>query len=161
MQEKTKSGWLMSLRDDPESAWGSVEGFLEGLTDCPKRDGKYVMESQVWGRIGVKDLQPTRGHGIAFYHSTRARFPTRDPFNRKPRITLIGELLDIDIDGREVTRIEVAIDPKTLAFMKKHPIIRDGDMVEVFEQCGIRQGSVATFYFAEPRVWSRILKALG
>lgn len=101
-----------------------------------------------------------KGQGIAFYHSTRARFPTRDPFKRKPRITLIGELLDVEIDDREVTCIEVAIDPTTLAVMAKRPIVRDGDMVEVFEECGIKQGAVATSSYAEPRLWKQILANL-
>ena len=157
MKHQTQSGWLMSLRDDPDSNWGSVESFIEGIKESPIRSGRYIMESEVWGRVGVKEMLPKKGQGIGFYHSTRARFPSPDKFGRKPRITLIGELLGIETNGKEVIYIKVAVDKKILQSMTKQPIVRDGVMVSVFEECGIKQGSVATFYYAGPEQWKHIL----
>ncbi len=157
MENDSESGWLMSLRDDPWSAWGSVDRFISDIKFCPKRNGAYLLESDVWGRIGPREIIPTKGQGIAFYHSTRAKFPSPDKFGRKPRITMIGQILDIDFDGKEVTHIKVSINEKVFEYMRNNPIVREGAMVEVFEQCGIKQGSVATFYYASPKQWKKIL----
>ena len=157
MKNDTQSGWLMSLRDDPESNWGSVESFLEDIDESPTAKGRYILESEVWGRVGPKEVLPQKGHGIGFYHSTRARFPSPDKFGRKPRITLLGELLDVELDEKEVIYIKVAIEKEAFDYMKIHPIVRDGAMAHVFEECGIKQGSVATFYYAPPEQWKQFL----
>jgi hypothetical protein len=157
MKNKSESGWLMSLRDEAESAWGSVDGFISDIESCPKRNGAYLLESDVWGRIGPKEILPTKGQGIAFYHSTRAKFPSPDNFGRKPRITLIGQILDVELEGKEVTHLKVSIEESVLKHMKSNPIVREGAMIEVFEECGIKQGSVATFYFAGPEQWKIFL----
>ena len=155
MNKQTSQGWLMSLR--AESEWGGVDSFLDDVRTYKKGKGKIIIDSDVYGRIAQKDMEPKRGDGFAFYHSPRAEFPSADEHKRKPRITLIGELLDIEIDEREVTWIKVGVDPGILRSMTAKPIVREGDMVELFEGCGIKQGSVATFYYAEPSIWKKFL----
>jgi len=51
MKIKTETGWLMSLRDSPESIWGSVDSFLDDIESCPIRNGNYILESEVWGKL--------------------------------------------------------------------------------------------------------------
>lgn len=157
MKISSHSGWLMSLREDPLSNWGSVESFVRDVRGCPVQDGWYILESDVWGKMNVKEPLPQKGHGIGFYHSTRARFPERDRYGRKPRLTVIGGLLDVEIDGRDVTYIKAAIAKDVLEFMSKNPIVRDESTSNLFEGCGIKQGSVATFYYADPVQWKQIV----
>lgn len=157
MQIQAHSGWLMSLRDDPLSNWGGVESLIRDVRGCPTHEGNYLMESDVWGRVNVREPLPQQGHGIGFYHSSRALFPSGDKHGRKPRLTLVGELLDVETDGREVTHIKVAIPADILELMAKRPLVRDESTSQLFEGCGIKQGSVATFYYADPDHWGRIL----
>lgn len=151
------SGWLMSLRDDPSSNWGGVESFMRDVLKSKTPDGNYLLKSEVWGRANVKDMLPQKGHGIGFYHSTRAIFPARDRFGRKPRLTLVGELLAVEFDGREVVYIEAAINKHVLEVMSRHPIVRDESTSHLFEGCGIKPGPVATFYYAAPEHWMQLV----
>lgn len=157
MKHYPESGWLMSLRDEPQSIWGSVESFMSDIKRSPVRDGRYILDSDVWGRVATKELLPQKGQGIAFYHSTRAKFPSPDEHGRKPRVSLVGELLDVEMEGKEVIHFKVAIDKDTLKYMAAHPIVRTAEMAPVFEERGIKQGSVATFYYAAPEQWKQLL----
>lgn len=157
MKSNAHSGWLMSLRDDPWSNWGGVERFLQAVLESRTSDGNYLLKSEVWGRTNVKDLLPQKGQGIGFYHSTRALFPRRDKFGRKPRLTLLGELVEVVVDGREVVYIEACVNKDVMEAMSKHPIVRDESTSHLFEGCGIKPGPVATFYYADPEHWKQII----
>src|SRR5574337_456037 len=98
----TGQGWLYSLRDQPNSSWGDIESFYSYVDDCEIVDGSIIIDSEVWGTLQASAPMPTKGDGFAFYHSTHARFPERDPFKRRPRISLMGKLLDIRLNGRNI-----------------------------------------------------------
>ena len=150
----------MSLRHspdkEPDSQWGDVVSFFEEMESAPVKKGKYIIDAWVWGRIAKKDETLEKGDQVAFYHSTSARFRPRDPHKRKSRISLVGELVDVkEIADRE-WNVTIAIDKQVLKYMKDHPIVRDGELVKLFETCGIKQGNVAAFYYAPPKAWQKI-----
>ena len=155
MWNKTESGWIMSLRN--ESTWGSVHGFLEDVRSSRKRGGMLILESDVYGTIQPADIRPMKGQGIGFYHSTRAVFDGIDTFPKKPRLTLIGEILDVRYTDRDLEYIKAEIDPSCLAAMETKPIMR-ADNIELFEAANMKQGVVATLYYAPPKVWKKFLK---
>lgn len=154
MWNKTESGWIMSLRN--ESNWGSVHSFLEAVKASRKRKGMYIFESDVYGTIQPSDLRPIKGHGIGFYHSKRAVFDGVDSCPKRPRLTLIGEILDVDYDEKELQYIKAEIDPGCLSIMERYPIMRD-DNIELFEASNMKQGVIATLYYAKPSVWKKFL----
>lgn len=151
------SGWLMSLSDQPESSWGGVESFFKEVAAAPTRKGRHIVDGYVWGRVGTKEILPAAGQGIAFYHSSRAHFPPHDRYARKPRVSLVAELLKVEAEDRQVSYIRFAVARSVATEMEKHPIVREGAMVKVFEDCGIKQGSVATYYYAAPPNWRKIM----
>ena len=155
MWNKTESGWIMSLRN--ESNWGSVSGFLDDVRSSRKRNGMYILESDIYGTIQPADERPTKGQGIGFYHSTRAVFDGIDECPKRPRITLIGEILDIRYAGKELDYIKAEVDPFCLEAMEINPIMRD-DNIELFEATNMKQSVVATLYYAAPDVWKEFLK---
>jgi len=155
MWDKTESGWIMSLRN--ESTWGSVSSFLEDVRSSRKRSGMLILESDVYGTIQPAELRPVKGQGIGFYHSTRAVFDGIDNHPKRPRLTLIGEILDICYTDRELEYIKTAIDPTCLDAMEEKPIMRD-DNIELFEAANMKQGVVATLYYAPPKVWRKFVK---
>jgi hypothetical protein len=73
------------------------------------------------------------------------------------RCTVALQFVGIRLEGKEVTHLKVSIEESVLKHMKSNPIVREGAMIEVFEECGIKQGSVATFYFAGPEQWKIFL----
>ena len=160
MKIDAHSGWLLSLRYDPLSKWGGVESFMQDVLESRTPDGNYLLKSEVWGRTNVKDILPQKGNGIGFYHSTRAVFPAPDKFGRKPRLTLLGELLEVEVDGREVIYLEALINKDIMETMSRHPIIRDDSTSHLFEGCGIKPGPVATFYYAAPEYWKQIVASV-
>lgn len=155
----TGEGWLYSLAADPESNWGEVESFYDCVEQCRDPDGDIRIDSRVWGNLQTAGANPIFGDGFAFYHSSRAGFPPGDPFRGKPRISLIGQLLDIALDGREVSHIVVAVDWDLYKRLRRNPIVRDDSTRHLFESCGIVQGAVATMYKANKPTW-RDLTAL-
>ena len=158
----TGIGWLFSLAQDPDSTnWGSVESFYRAIDKCEIEDDQLIIDSPVWGTLQSKAIIPRQGDGFAFYHSTRAEFPPHDQFKRKPRISLMGELIDIEIAGRDMTRIRVAVDPEVLASLKDHPVIRDDATRQLFENCGIVKGAIATLYHADHSTWKQLVAEIG
>lgn len=153
----TSTAWLFSLAEDPNSNWGAVDDFYASVDACNIEDDRIIIDSQVWGTLQSISVRPAAGDGFAFYHSTRAVFPPNDKFKRKPRISLIGELLEIQLDGRNMGRIRVAVDPDVLAALKRHPIVRDDSTRSLFEDCGIVRGAVATLYRADSATWKRLV----
>jgi hypothetical protein len=131
----TSDGWLYSLADD--SNWGTISGFYESIWGFPQIDGEIIVSSDVWGQLKNMHRVPVAGEGFAFYHSWRAGYPKADPFGKRPRISAMGRLLDISLDGRNVDWIEVAIDPAVLDALQQRPIIRDETNRALFEESGI------------------------
>jgi hypothetical protein len=164
MTSTGRQGWLFSLRDDQkfdgrQSNWGGILSFYADmakvLNSADARNETPIVSSVVWGRI-LSDFKPEKGDGFAFYHSYGALFPRKDEFGRKPRISAIGEVVDIRLDGRKLNRIKVAIDRQTLRLLRKTPIVRSDSTRHLFEQCGIVQGPVATLYRAPPSIWNKL-----
>lgn len=158
---KTGAGWLYSLARHPKSNWGAVEDFYAAVDECDKKRGRIIIDSDVWGNLHSLAAIPVAGDGFAFYHSQRAIFPPDDGFKRKPRISLMGELLDIKLAGRNVEHIRVAVDRRILRAFKAHPIIRDDPTRTFFEDCGIVSGPVASLYHADHRTWAALVACLG
>jgi hypothetical protein len=148
----------MLLSYSEGSEWGSVEQFYKWMES--KADDTETIEFQVevWGKLYRKDLKPLPGDGIAFYHTTKARFPTRDPYKRRPRISLIGEILEIVQTGQKVSWLSVRIMRSDLELFRRKPTIRDGVTEHLFQLCGMVHGSVATFYEIPPEVWAEFGK---
>lgn len=157
MSTQSKSGWLMFLRHSEDSAWGAVDHFLDIMRADLRSRCKFTIESPVWGTLLYKDTVPEPGNGFAFYHNTRARFPDRDTFGKKPRITLIGKLLDLEYEERNVTWIKVEVDPKVQIAMERSPIVRDKETDDLFKKCGMIPGPTATFYPVPPEVWREFM----
>lgn len=153
----TGVGWLYSLANDPSSSWGTVTGFYENLGRHGDVDGEIHIESDVWGILKNMETLPYIGDGFAFYHSTRAGFPENDRHRRRPRISLIGELRDIERDGRNISWISVAVDVRVFAEMRRHPIIRNDATRHLFENCGIVAGHPATMYSADAATWRQFV----
>ena len=151
-----RRGWLYSLNNKNPGNWGSVDSFYADIGSAEAQpDGRMIIESDVRGRIYGDEL-PEPGDGFAFYHSTKATFPSPDQFRRLPRISLVGELLDIRFDDRMLDWISVAVEPSILAALMAHPIIRDDTTKAIFERSGPFQGVPYALYPVEPHDWLRI-----
>jgi hypothetical protein len=161
----TGEGWLLSLGNKVDWAWNSVESFYEdmeqSIEEAKKRtDGKVVIPIRVEGRLRSSYGEPCVGDGIAFYHSTRATFPTEGKFKRKARLSAIGEMAKVRSDAQDLHWFDVALDPALFRLLKADPVIRDEVRGSVFEHCGIVQGSVATLYKANAQAWSELVALL-
>ena len=155
MASHFQKGWLMLLSDSEDSAWGTVEGFYEWI-ETEGSENLIEFESDVWGKLYRKGLSPCSGDGIAFYHTTKAGFPRPDPYKRRPRITLIGELRDVIVNGQNVDRLKVRIRRRDLESLRRNPIVRDASTEHLFQRCNMVRGSVATFYEVPPEVWAEL-----
>lgn len=156
MTGRTGEGWLFSLARDDNSNWGEVEEFYDSIEERGvDENGTIIVDSRVWGTLQSTATLPKAGDGFAFYHSTRAGYPENDPFKRKPRISLMGELRDIEIEGRDLLRIVVSVDVAVLDALRAQPIIRDGSARPIFQDCGIVRGAVATLYRARASAWGQ------
>lgn len=154
-QPKRRRGWISSLKDDPNSTWGNVEDFYEDISSIEAQpDGRIIVNSQVWGRIRGSE-RPVPGDGFAFYHSSRAKFPPRDQFRRSPRVSLVGELLDVRFSGEEIEMISVAVEPRVISALQARPIVRDDKTKLLFER-SVPPGPPYSLYPVEPEDWSRI-----
>lgn len=149
-------GWLYSLKFNANTTWGSVDAFYDDVVSAEAQpDGRILVNSEVYGRIRGDEL-PVPGDGFAFYHSTKARFPSPDEFHRLPRISLVGELLDISFDGRDLEWISVAVEPSIITALMAHPIVRDDSTKEIFERSGLVSGPPYSLYPVAPDDWLRI-----
>jgi hypothetical protein len=115
------------------------------------------LKREVWGKVNTKEELPRPGQGLAFYHSSTALFPQNDPHNRKPRVTAIGRIEKVETEGKSVTYIEVSFDTAMFNFLRNNPIVRSESKSELFNESGIRLGSVATFYMVQPKTWLELL----
>jgi hypothetical protein len=151
----------MLLSDSQASAWGAVDEFYESVESAMGARSVFDLESDVWGKLQRKDMRPQVGDGIAFYHTTRARFPTPDPHRGRARISLIGEIRGITQDGQNVAWLSVRVRREDLQRLRHDPIIRDEKTSSLFEACGMVRGSVATFYEVTPEVWVKLCTMAG
>jgi 5-methylcytosine-specific restriction endonuclease McrA len=151
-----RRGWLFALRDSPGSDWGSVEKFYDSiLRDFDANpDGRF--ESGVRGNALGADSRLEAGDGIAFYHSRRARFPARDRHQRRQRISLIAELIDVEQEGREVVWIEYRVRRSILERFRASPLVWTPETDHIFRSTGIGSGPIATFYPLSAAIWSEI-----
>lgn len=158
MWNNTRVGWLMALAASERSAWGYVPDFYADIRNSERRAGHIIIESDVWGKHLHKNHHPEAGEGLAFYHSTKARFAAPDPFHRRPRISLVGEILDVKCGSGQVDSFTVAVDDKVLDGLERRPIIKNEVTNNLFRECGIGTGAVATFYPVNHKIWARILQ---
>jgi hypothetical protein len=156
MSGVTEVGWVFSLANN--SQWGEIEKFWKMVEEIrPDEDGRLVLAAGVWGTLQPGSPLPSEGDGFAFYHSSRALFPPLDEFKRKPRITLMGQLLDIGLDGRQMERICVSINPEIFHSLKHRPIVRDDRTRRLFEKCGIVAGRPSSLYYADRPTWAGLV----
>jgi hypothetical protein len=155
MTKRSHVGWLYSLAKD--SNWGHVECFDAYLET---KEDPIIIDSKVWGRKRRSEFDPRPGDGFALYHSQRAEFAPGDPFQRKPRISVIGKLLDIESDGAELSWLKISVDPNDLRALTQHPIVRDDSTQEIFKRCEIVPGFPASLYRADHATWGEILALL-
>jgi hypothetical protein len=123
----SRVGWVSCLGDDEDSAWRSVDGFYEGVFGNSRKP-IITRSGGVWGKVSRKAPKrrlPKEGDGIAFYHSTRAIKPKNDRYKRKPRISLVGTLDEVHLEGRKVTYIKFTFDRHLAEALRGHPIVRD------------------------------------
>ena len=145
MWNKTKTGWLMALADSDDSAWGYVPDFYSDIRACEVRKGQIIVDSDTWGKHLYKNHAPAPGDGVAFYHSTKAKFAKPDKYGRRPRISLVGELIEVRTGGGMVDWITVVVDKKVLAGLEQYPIVKSEENEEMFLECGIGTGAIASF----------------
>ena len=157
MNERRQKGWLMLLSYSDDSNWGAVEQFYQDIDSEMESQSVLDLESDVWGKLHRKGLMPQPGDGIGFYHTTRARFTKPDTYKGRARISLIGELLNIEQDGQNITGLSARILRTDLESLRLRPIVRDENTEHLFQQCGMVQGSVATFYEVPPDTWAEFL----
>lgn len=147
-------GWLYLLSG--QSGWGSPESLHDAIEF--RRSGAGIIESDVWGRLNRKGLQPKAGDGIGFYHTRRAAFPPEDAHRRRPRVSLIGTVDVLEMNGQELKHIRARVDRALAKRLKQRPIVRDESTEHLFQQCGMVRGSIASMYEAPPDVWSALVK---
>ena len=152
-------GWIFALKVVSTSNWGSVEGFYKDVI-TPGDSKTFLIDSGVWGRVFGGPIPPGPGDGIAFYHTSRAKFPRPDPGHGRPRISLIGKLQAIHTDGRELRSMRVKVDRQVAECLMKDPILSVSPFTRFLERCGIGPGPVAALYWADMASWGAILSEL-
>lgn len=153
-------GWLFLLSDSEESRWGSVESFFKRILSGGESDPIEV-NSRVWGKMARKDFNPRAGDGIAFYHTKRARFPANDPYHGRPRISLLGELLECQTDGRDLERMRFRVQRRIVDVMRNAPIISNEQTKHLFRACELGTGLQGTLFEIPPEIWRVFLSLRG
>ncbi len=148
----TGVGWVFSLRDLPDSNWGSVEGFYASVLGN-RRGKEFTFESEVWGTFRTAARRPNKGDGIAFYHAAAAKFPKDDKFHRSPRVSLVGAIEGVAWKGSQVKGLYVRANTALSRSLQSHPIVRTKRTADFFARCGIVSASVATMYWADQIAW--------
>ncbi|MBI3184435.1 MAG: hypothetical protein HYZ28_20055 [Myxococcales bacterium] len=150
-RSEAPQGWLVSLRTDNErGSWGDLNHFLSDVTNCPKREGRYVVATTWAGRHNVRlGVRPRPGDGIGFYFSSRSRTPSG------PGIYAFGELRRCREDDATSQTLTVAIDEEALGRNVVNPLLRSRHS-GLFERIGIRQGPVFAWYHVKPDLWCRL-----
>lgn len=156
--KRETTGWLFALSDNADSDWGSIDRFYESFMADASSE-VFVVESEVWGKTLRKGMRLAAGDGIAFYHTRRAGFPPRDPFGRRPRISLIGTIIDVEQEGQNVTFLSVEVRADDLRALQVRPLVRTEQTERLFRRSGMIPGAVATFYRIPADVWSKIIAA--
>lgn len=129
-----KNGWLFSLRAD-RSQWGDYEIFHHWMFDQVKKSGDdTVLDLGLFGTTFDKNYQLRCGDGLAVYHSKKAVFPNDDIHKCRPRISLLGEILEVEQEGRKVSRVKVKTPNLVYAALLTHPFLRTDENEVVFER---------------------------
>jgi hypothetical protein len=148
----TGKGWLWSLTK--KTFWGRIDEFYEFIDECEQENGRIIVEpkNKIWGSPLTKD-KPSAGDGFAFYHSRRAQFSKNDPLKRKQRISLIGELIDVKFNNRQMEWFRVAVVPGVLSCLRSNPIVWDDSTRDLFKRC-VKDGARAGLFEADTAAWS-------
>ena len=156
--ENTSSGWVFALSD--QSGWGSPDEFIADFGLKGLKKNSIEVETTAWGKL-PKQRSILPGEGIAFYHTTRAYYGPKDKFRRRPRITMVGVLKNLEVlddtDDMEY-RLIISFEKEVVNRLIDSPIIRDESTRPIFEDCGMVQGSIKTWYEAPPVAWKEIVK---
>jgi hypothetical protein len=144
-------GWILSLKDSADSEFGEVESFYRNFR--PRGRSKEFDLPWYGGRILSRGILPKEGDRIAFYHSRGARFPDHDRFQRRPRISLVGTILDFNAAGKVIDGLRVRIDREVWQQLKEQPLIRGEATEHLFRDARIVKGSAATVYHVPRRTW--------
>ncbi|MGA2263631.1 MAG: HNH endonuclease [Acidobacteriota bacterium] len=148
--------WIMSLKDDPESMWGDIEQFYKEMKP-PRGKGVYQVGGEVWGKTLRRDCKLSPGDGIAFYHSTKARFPKGDQLDRRQRISLIGEIAKVEQRNQQVSFLTARVRSRDLEALITTPIIRNEATEPLFRAAGMNPHAVATFYRVPREIWRQLI----
>jgi hypothetical protein len=151
-------GWLFALSNAANSNWKSVDDFFARLEDSVDDDGASLI-SKFRGKTLRKGMSLRPGDGIALYHTTRAAFPKPDPYKRRPRVSLIGEVLHVKQDGQHVTDLEMRFARDDIWHMRTRPVVRNANTEHIFRASGMVDGAIATFYPVPPGAWRRLVSA--
>lgn len=163
LYSKSGIGWIYSLAATNPSNWGDIESFYNDMETYDKSNGQSIfVESTVWGKIkNSEKLLPAKGDGLALYHSSRAlRYPD-GPKITKPRVSLIGQLIDIQYEDSYIKYIKVEVQLSVLKALKSKPIERDDSTRETFKDCGITRGVPYALYNANNNAWRQIIAFLN
>ena len=154
-------GWLFSLKEG--SNWGKVDTFYRAIFEDAEQidDQTYLVKSDVWGTISTKSVKPRINDGIAFYHSSGARYSSYDQFDKKRRISLIGKITNVKCDKRGIRYLEFTADKHLARLLKINPILRDDRTEELFQGAGLVKYKVATLYYSNEENWSEIISFSG
>lgn len=129
-----KNGWLFSLRRD-SSEWGDYEIFHHWMFDEVERSGDdTILDLKVFGTTFNQGTQLRIGDGLAIYHNNKAIFPHDDIYKRRPRISLVGEILSVEQKGRKVRRVKIKTSNLVYAALLTHPFLRADGNEAVFER---------------------------
>lgn len=157
MNKRRQKGWLMVLKHSDESEWGDIEKFYKDIDSAMGLQSALDFGSGVWGKLHRKDLMPMPGDGIGFYHATRARFPKPDLYKRSARISLVGEILNIEQNGQKIDGFSVRILRTDFESLRRRPILRNEKTEHLFQDCGMVQGVIATYFEVPPDTWAKFL----
>jgi hypothetical protein len=148
----TGAGWVYSLRNLPNSNWGSVEDFYASVLGS-RRGKEFTFDAEVWGTFRAGSHRPNKGDGIAFYHAANAKFPQNDKFRRLPRISLVAAIEGITWKGAQVKALHFRANTALSRLLQRRPMLRTKEMEDFFTRCGIVQASVATMYSSDEIAW--------
>ncbi len=159
-------GWLYCIAQNPSSNWGNIQSFysdIENTETYVKNDDKLItVDSQVWGKIKNPEQRlPAKGDGLAFYHSSRALCNPAGSKIPKPRVSLIGQLIDIQYEGSDISILKVEVQLSVLKALKSRPIERDEGTRDIFEECGIVSGIPYSLYQANNGAWDKLISLVN
>jgi 5-methylcytosine-specific restriction protein A len=160
MTSQAQRAWVFALSNDEDSHWRSVDDFFANIEESEAgASGPITLRSTVWGKTLRKDMRLQPGDGIAIYHTKRAQFRKPDPYGRRPRISLIGEITRVKQQGQHVSYLEMRFRREDVErSMRSRPLIRDARTEPLFLSSGMGKGAVATFYEIPSLTWGKMVE---